>query len=149
MKVSANLRLKSICALAAMLCAAGSMSRAQAIKEEHQLTLRIIMSELGAEFLRLTNALLVDDFKSVEESAKAVQSHPLPDEIVAAIKKKLGGSFHDFERVDEQSHKAAADLARRAAAKDLSGSATAFGSLAESCVGCHKQFRARLRSLSD
>jgi hypothetical protein len=37
-------------------------------KEEHKLTLRAIMSELGTEYLRLTNALLIDDFKGLEES---------------------------------------------------------------------------------
>jgi hypothetical protein len=72
-------------------------ARAQAQKEEHKLTLRAIMQELGAEHLRLTNALLIDDLKSVEESAKAIQGHPLPDEIVAAIKSTLGREFQAFE----------------------------------------------------
>ncbi len=59
----------------------------------HKLTLRAIMSELGAEYLRLANALLIDDFKGLEESAKAIQGRPLPDEIVAAIKNELGKDF--------------------------------------------------------
>ncbi len=122
---------------------------AQAQKDEHKLTLRAIMQELGAEYLRLTNALLVDDLKTVEESTKAIQGHPLPAEIGAAIKSKLGKDFRAFERIDEQSHQAAASLAKRAAAKDLTGSAKAFGGLTEGCVSCHKQFRASLRPLSD
>lgn len=134
--------------LAAGLMSASSAS-AQDQREQHELTLRAIMSELGTEYLRLTNALLIDDFKGLEESAKAIEGHPLPDEIVAAIKNRLGGSFHRFEQVDEQSHQAAAELATRAAAKDIIGAAKAFGSLSESCVRCHKQFRARLRPLSD
>ena len=79
-------------------------AHAQVQKEEHKLTLRAIMQELGAEHLRLTNALLIDDLKTVEESAKAIQGHPLPTEIVAAIKSKLGRDFRAFERIDEQSH---------------------------------------------
>jgi len=122
---------------------------AQAQKEEHKLTLRGIMQELGAEHLRLTNALLIDDLKSVDESAKTIQGHPLPPEIVAAIKSKLGKEFRAFERIDEQSHQAAASLAKRAAAKDLTGSAIAFGQLTQGCVSCHRQFRASLRPLSD
>jgi cytochrome c' len=122
---------------------------AQAQKEEHKLTLRAIMQELGAEHLRLTNALLIDDLKSVEDSARAIQGHPLPAEIVAAIKSKLGRDFRAFERIDEQSHQAAASLAKRAAAKDLTGSAIAFGQLTQGCVSCHRQFRASLRALSD
>ncbi len=115
----------------------------------HDVTLRAIMQELGAEYLRLTNALLMEDFKDLEASAKAIGGHPLPNEIAAAIKSKLGRSFSAFETIDNQSHQAAADLARRAAAKDISGSARAFGRLAESCVSCHKQFRSTLRPLSD
>lgn len=126
-----------------------TLAQPQATKQEHQLTLRAIMQELGAEYLRLTNALLVDDFKGLEESAKAIQNHPLPNEIVVAIKKKLGINFRAFERADEQSHQRAADLVKRAAAKDISGSAKAFGGIADGCVSCHKQFRATLRSLSD
>jgi hypothetical protein len=124
-------------------------AQAPAPKEEHQLTLRAIMQELGVEYLRLTNALLIDDFKGLEDSAKAIQSHPLPNEIVAAIKNKLGRNFRAFERADEQSHRQAAELVKRAAAKDILGSAKAFGGIADGCVSCHKQFRATLRPLSD
>jgi cytochrome c556 len=133
----------------AILSTSPSPAQAPATKVEHELTLRAIMQELGAEYLRLTNALLIDDFKGLEESARAIQTHPLPDEIVVAIKNKLGRNFHVFERLDEQSHRRAADLVKRAAAKDISGSATAFGGIADGCVSCHKQFRAPLKSLSD
>jgi cytochrome c556 len=145
--------LKIFSALAALMLGASlmwtSLAHAQAQKEEHKLTLRAVMQDLGAEYLRLTNALLIDDFKGLEEPAKAIQAHPLPDDIVAAIKNKLGKDFRGFERIDEQSHQAAALLAKRAAAKDLLGSAKAFGRLAEGCVSCHKQFRATLRHLSE
>ena len=133
----------------AVLSTTPTLAQTQAPKQEHKLTLRVIMQELGTEYLRLTNALLVDDFKGLEESAKAIQTHPLPDEIVVAIKKRLGRNFRAFERADEQSHQRAADLVKRAAAKDISGSAKAFGGIVDGCVSCHKQFRAPLRSLSD
>ena len=135
--------------VAAIVATGAALSQAQPQKAEHKLTLRAIMQELGAEHLRLTNALLIDDFKGLEESAKAIQGHPLPDAIVAAIKNKLARNFHGFERVDEQSHQAAAELAKRATANDISGSARAFARLTESCVNCHKQFRATLRPFSD
>ncbi len=124
-----------------------SFGQAQTTAEPN-MTLRSIMQELGTEFLRLTNSLLIDDFNGVEASAKAIEGHPLPAEIVAGIKNKLGDEFHAFEAVDEQSHQAAADLADRAAAQDPQGSAKAFGRLAEGCVTCHQQFRATLRPLS-
>ncbi len=134
---------------AAVLLTALLATHAQAQSEDHRLTLRSIMQELGAEHLRLTSALLIDDLKSVEESAKTIRGHPLSTEIVAAIKRKLGRDFRAFERIDEQSHQAASNVANRAAAKDLAGSAVAFGRLTQGCVSCHKQFRASLRSLSD
>ncbi len=143
---------KSVCTLVVLLLGGATLmatASAQAQKEEHKLTLRAIMQELGAEHLRLTNALLMDDFATMEASAKAIQGHPLPSEIVTAIKNKLARNFDAFERDDEQTHQAAADLAKRAAAKDLSGSANAFGRLTDGCVSCHKQFRATLRPLSD
>jgi hypothetical protein len=76
-------------------------THAQAQKEEHKLTLRAIMQELGTEHLRLTNALLLDDLETAEGSAKAIQGHPLPAEILTAIKSKLGKDFRAFERMDE------------------------------------------------
>jgi cytochrome c556 len=126
-----------------------ALTQPQAASEEYKETLREIMQELGAEYLRLSNALLMDDFKILEESAKAIQTHSLPDEIVAAIKTRLGRSFRAFERADEQSHRGAAALAKRAAAKDIAGSAKAFGAMTDGCVSCHKQFRATLRTLSN
>jgi cytochrome c556 len=68
---------------------------------------------------------------------------------VVAIKNKLGSKFRAFELADEQSHRGASDLVKRAAAKDISGSARAFGGMTNGCVSCHKQFRATLKNLSD
>lgn len=133
----------------AVLSTTPTLAQTQAPKEEHKLTLRAIMLELGAEYLRLTTALLVGNFKGLQESAKAIETHPLPDEIVVAIKNKLGRNFRSFERADKQSHQRAADLVKRAAAKDISGSAKAFGGIADGCVSCHKQFREALQGLSD
>lgn len=153
MTICANARFRRSRVFLAMLFGISvilmDLALAQGQKPEPKLTLRAIMAELGAEYLRLTNSLLTDDFKGLAEAAKAIEGHPLPDEIVSAIKAKLGKSFRGFERVDEQSHRAAADLAKRAAAKDIAGSAKAFGRLADSCVSCHKQFRTMLRPLSD
>ncbi|MGB7543759.1 MAG: cytochrome c [Burkholderiales bacterium] len=122
---------------------------AQAQKQDHKITFRAIMQDLRAGYLQLTNALFTDDFKVLEESAKAIEGHPLPGDLVTAIRSKLGKNFRAFEAVDERSHQAATELAKRAAANDPSGSAKAFGRLADACVSCHKQFRATLRPLSD
>ena len=63
---------------AAVLLITLSAAHAQAQKEEHKLTLRAIMQELGAEHLRLTNALLIDDLKSVEGSARVSKAIHFP-----------------------------------------------------------------------
>jgi hypothetical protein len=74
-----------ISALMALLfgAVAFSLSPAPTSAQEkgHKLTLRAIMYELGAEYLRLTNALLIGDFKGLEESAKAIQGHPLHEPV--------------------------------------------------------------------
>jgi cytochrome c556 len=162
MLARASSSLKSIAAFAALLWGAAvvsaslTLAQVPAATDEHRLTLRAIMRELGEEYVRLSKALLSDDFGGLDESARAIQHHPLPAELVTAIKKKLKPSpdpwkwgFDAFERIDEQTHRAAADLATRAAAKDLSGSARAYARLALGCVACHKRFRAALRPLSD
>ena len=114
-----------------LLPTALAVAEVQTTKDEHKLTLRAIMQELGAEYLRLTNTLMIEDFKGLEESAKAIQSHPLPNEIVVAIKNKLGRKFRAFEQADEQSHRRASVLVKRAAAKDISGSARAFAGMTD------------------
>ena len=122
---------------------------AQGGNNEHKITLRIVMQELQAEFLRLANAMSMEDFDTLAKSAEAIRNHQMSDELVAGIKNKLGRSFHEFERLDELSHKAAGDLAERAAAKDIIGSVKAFGRMSEACASCHKQYRSTLRPLSD
>jgi cytochrome c556 len=131
-----------------VLGAAGSVA-AQPHEHAEKPTLRAIMQELQTEYLKMANALLIEDFATLQEAARAVEGHPMPAEIVTAIENKLGRDFAGFESIDQQGHKAAADLASRAAAKDAVGSAQAFGRLTETCVGCHKQYRMVLKPLSD
>jgi cytochrome c556 len=140
-------RLPGLLIAAAVLTA--NPAAAQEQKQAHKLTLRAVMQELQVEFLNMTNALFIDDFRGLEQSAKAIQGHPMPDDIVTAVKNKLGRNFRGFETFDVQSHTAAGDLAKRAAARDIFGSAKAYGRIAEACVGCHKQYRATLKPLSD
>lgn len=121
----------------------------RAQESQNRVTLRGIMRELGIEYLRLSNALMVEDFKSLDSSAKAIRVHPFPADIVDSIRRNLTSGFREFERTDEQTHEAATELSSRAAAKDILGSAKAFEQLTNGCVSCHHQFRASLRSLSD
>ena len=55
---------------------------AQGPRDEHKVTLRAIMQELQTEFRQMTNALLVEDFAALQQSAKAIRGHPMPSEIV-------------------------------------------------------------------
>ena len=134
--------------VAAALVAATSAS-AQAPAHDEQMTLRVIMQELAVEYVRAANALMTDDYQTLEEVGRAIEHHPLPDPIVAAIKRTLGKGFSAFEKVDERSHAAAVALARQAAAKNSAGAAKAFADLSTACVSCHTQFRAKLKPLSD
>jgi len=126
-----------------------TLAQVQSSKDEHKPTLRAIMQDLGAEYLRLANALMMEDFKDIEVSAKAIQGHPLPDAIVVAIKQRLGRKFGAFEQADELSHRSAAELIKRAAVKDAVGAGRAFAGITNGCLSCHKQFRTTLKTLSD
>ncbi|MCC6889083.1 MAG: cytochrome c [Hyphomicrobiales bacterium] len=122
-------------------------SPAQTPPAEHAHTLHDVMEELGADYLRAANALILEDFKVLEETAGAIHHHPMPKEAMAAIKNKLGKRYGAFQAVDGQVHRAAAELAKRAAAKDIAGAAKAFGAMTNACVSCHRQFRATLKGL--
>ncbi len=119
---------------------------AQQAKHEHAGSLHAIMEDLHGEFLRSADALLREDFDALKRSADAIKGHPMPKEIVAAVKKKLGRRFEGFEKRDEAVHKAAEALSRRAAARDAAGAAQAFARLAQGCVACHKDYRPTLKT---
>jgi cytochrome c556 len=135
------------CLLSGLLAAMPAF--AQAPKSEEKVTLRVIMQQIALEYVDAAKALMIDDFKTLEAAGRAIEHHPLPDAIIAAIKSKLGDNFAGFEKVDERSHAAAHSLSTQAAAKNSAGTAMAFGELSAACVSCHAQFGPTLRPLAD
>jgi cytochrome c556 len=112
-------------------------------------TLRGIMAELGGEYLRITDAILRDDYDQVAESASAIAHHPMPETLVSAIKKTLGTEFVHFDEIDEASHAAALALHDAASRHDSEAITRQATSLLSKCVECHSGFRTKLRPLSD
>ncbi len=139
-------------ALAALLVPAVAQEKKHAhpaaaeTKHAHPDSLHEIMEELHGEFLRLTDALLLEDFVGMKRSADAIKAHPMPQAVLDDVKKKLGRGYDGFVKRDEVVHKAAAQLAERAAKNDAAGAAQAYSRLARGCVACHKQYRPSLKT---
>jgi hypothetical protein len=140
--------LRATVALLLALTASGA-AMGQAADHEDALTLRIIMGELGAEFLGLTDAVLRDDYERVAAAARAIAGHPLPDPVVADIQAELGPDFAPFEEIDLASHDAAEALATAGTQGDALAVVDGTGALLSTFAECHLHFRARLRPISD
>lgn len=126
-----------------------ALAQSAAPADKERVTLRAIMAELGNEYLRITDAILRDDYDQTAESASAIAHHPMPDTVVGAVKKALGSEFAHFDEIDEASHGAALALHDAATRHDSEAMARQAGTLLSKCVECHSQFRIRLRPLSD
>lgn len=111
-----------------------------------EMSLRTVMMELHGDYLRLSSALLYGDVAGARQAARAIERHPMPPGLVAAIRSRLGARFEDFEKADLQTHAAAARIERAGGA---AAAAKAYGDLTLSCVACHSQFRPKLLPLAD
>lgn len=134
--------------LAIAMAASGSAQTpaAKDAKEDHH-ALHDVMEELLGNYLRVANALMHEDFAELEKSGSAIHHHPMPQKSIAGIKSKLGKRFAAFQAADAQVHNGAADLVKRAAAKDIVGATRAFSNVTAGCISCHRQFRPALKGL--
>lgn len=108
-------------------------------------SLRAIMEELGANMLRVTDAISREDWAAVEKVAPHIAHHPHPaPSEMKQIFSYLGKDVAKFKGYDQQAHEAAQQLAVAAANKDGAAVISAFATVQTSCLGCHQQFRAGL-----
>ena len=109
------------------------------------LSLRAIMQELGANMLRVTDAISREDWAAIEKIALHIAHHPHPaPSEMKQIFSYLGKDVATFKSFDQQSHEAAQQLAAAAAKKDGAAVISAFAAVQTGCLGCHQQFRAEL-----
>lgn len=105
-----------------------------------------IMANLQADMTRLEQALWVEDYPMVATAARAIADHPhVPPDEAARIARVLGGDMVRFKALDGEVHDAAVRLSEHAARGEVEGVLTADAALRRGCVGCHGEFRERVR----
>lgn len=114
--------------------------------EEPQL--RPLMRHLGAQMYLFDEALTLKHAQDAARHARAIANHPK----VALSQRKqimqaLGGRMKDFKGWDSKVHLLAEEAAQAAGEGNLRSAAALRVELAESCRGCHKQFRDQISNL--
>lgn len=107
-----------------------------------------IMRQLEADTLRLTSALIVQDWPAAATSATAIAEHPkVPMGERARILSAIGTRAADFRKLDGDVHDAATALAEAAAQGEPARARAAYGEMLDGCISCHQQFRSRVQAL--
>ncbi len=127
---------------------AGVLAAPAAAEQPARPDLKAIMGELGAVHVKLSDALMRGDAEAVARAAEAIAHHPLPKPLIGEIKAALGDDFARFRAYDRATHVAAEGARALAAEGILDGAADQAGAMARGCVGCHTEFRERLKPLS-
>lgn len=106
-----------------------------------------IMAGLQDDMAGLERSLWREDFDSLAARATAIADHPtVPAEEARAIAGVLGPDMADFKRRDTEVHDLAVEIGDLAEARRLDEILAAKAELVQGCVGCHTQFRERIRT---
>lgn len=106
-----------------------------------------IMRGLGADMADAADGLWVDDAGKTAAAARRIAGHAqVPAEERAVIQRELGSDFAAFVTYDQQVHRAALELAERAAGEaSASALLEPLVRIQEGCTGCHDAFRSRVQ----
>ena len=105
------------------------------------------MQRLGSSMNALTYALMTDDYATVEASAAAIARHaPISPAELERIRTTLGADMAQFEALDLAVHEASVRLHETAAERRGEAIVGQLAEVQRGCVGCHSQFRERLRT---
>lgn len=110
------------------------------------LALHEIMEELGKNMEAVTGAIAREDWGQVAKIAPLIADHPEPPPAEKArILAFLGKDAAKFRGHDEKTHRAAMEMKEAAARQDGPAVISAFAAVQNGCLGCHQNFRKRLR----
>jgi len=105
-----------------------------------------MMQQLSKDLAQAQTAMLIEDTATLEKAAMAVADHPMaPLTERMKVMATLLTDMSDFKGWDEKTHESAKALAQAARAKDQKAQAIAYTGIIEGCMGCHANFRAKLR----
>lgn len=106
-----------------------------------------IMAGLQEDMAGLERSLWREDFDSIAVRATAIADHPtVPAAEAQAIAGVLGSEMADFKQQDTEVHDLAVEIRDLARSRRLEEILAARADLVRGCVGCHTQFRERIRT---
>ena len=105
-----------------------------------------IMAGLQEDMAGLERGLWREDYDSIAARATAIAEHPtVPGPEAQAIATVLGPDMAAFKQADTDVHDRAVRIRELAEARELDGILAAKAELERGCIGCHTEFRERLR----
>lgn len=106
-----------------------------------------IMAGLQDDMAGLERGLWREDFDSIAARATAIADHPMvPPAEAQAIAGVLGPDMAAFKQHDTRVHDWAVRIRELAIAEDFEGVVATRADLVDGCVGCHTEFRERIRA---
>lgn len=105
-----------------------------------------IMTELDRNLSDLSRGMWLEDFEAIGAAARAVADHPtVPPEELEIISNALGSDLARFKAWDMEVHDRAVRTAEAASEENIGTVLEMDAGMRSGCVGCHTEFRERLR----
>ena len=109
---------------------------------ESNMTMKEVMQGLNAELKNLTDAIILEDYTAIEQSARGIAHHPPPSEAeLKRIFSILGEDSEAFKACDQAVHDLAAKLARIAEKKNMKDILDTYHAMIVKTVECHASFK--------
>ena len=105
-----------------------------------------IMAGLEQNLAQVSRGIWLEDFAGIQAAAEAVAGHPtVPPEELERVSEALGADLARFREWDKTVHDLAVRIAEAAKGQEMGPVLSADAELRAGCVGCHSEFRERLR----
>lgn len=105
-----------------------------------------IMAGLEQNLTEVSRGIWLEDYAGIQAAAEAVAGHPaVPPEELELVSEALGADLARFKEWDKTVHDLAVRMAEAAKDQEMSPVLSVDSELRAGCVGCHSEFRERLR----
>lgn len=105
---------------------------------ESNMTMKEVMQGLNVELKNLTDAIILEDYTAIEQSARGIAHHPPPGNTeLERIFSILGEDSEAFKACDQAVHDLAAKLARIAEKKNMKDILDTYHAMIVKTVECH------------
>lgn len=111
-------------------------------------SLKQIMQQLGQDYSRLNQAILVENFDAAANFAHAIAYHEKPSlGQRMKILRELGSEMPEFKSADDKVHELAIKIEEAAKAKDVPLLIQHQSQMLSACMGCHTSYRSKIVDL--